>query len=147
MKTPLVLSLALQAVLFAAPAAAGPLRADHPLVGSWTLDLANETESCQEIYRFRADGTSLVTSAQEVAQSRFDIDDKPSAKGFYKMVDTIEKDNGGEDCGGEVTAPGNATTRYLLFSEDQDQFIMCEDESPQACIGPFERIKADANSI
>ena len=48
------------------PAAAAP-PADHPILGIWKLSLPDL--GCLETYRFRADGTTLVTSAEEVSES------------------------------------------------------------------------------
>ena len=76
-----------------------------------------------------------------MSESSFDIDSNPSDKGFYKMVDKVVKDNGKPDCAGQVTAVGDSNTSYLFFNATEDAFVMCQDESLQACIGPFERVK------
>ena len=70
------------ALAIATPAAAAP-PADHPILGIWKLSLPDL--GCSETYRFRADGTTLVTSAEEVSESEYRIPDKPSAKGFYRL--------------------------------------------------------------
>jgi len=123
---------------FAAPPAPKQLREDHPLIGAWALH--TDARDCTEIYRISREGTSLVTSADEVAHTRFEVSDRPSAKGFYKWVDTIVKDNGKKDCGGQVTKP-HTTTSYILMNETNKAFISCESESTRACIGPFVRIE------
>jgi hypothetical protein len=120
------------------PAEAKALRSDHPLIGAWALR-AGDT-GCTEIYRISREGTSLVTSADEVAQTRFEVADQPSAKGYYKWVDTIVKDNGKKDCSGNVTKP-HTTTSYILMSETRKAFISCRNESTKACIGPFVKIE------
>jgi len=122
----------------AGPPEAKPLRSDHPLIGAWALR-AGDT-GCTEIYRISREGTSLVTSADEVAQTRFEVADQPSAKGYYKWVDTIVKDNGKKDCSGNVTKP-HTTTSYILMSETRKAFISCRNESTKACIGPFVKIE------
>ena len=118
-------------------ASAEPLRPDHPLVGAWKLTLPNGT--CHEIYRIRRNGTTLVTSADEVSESEFVISDQPSAKGFYKWVDTIKKDNGKKDCSGEIMQLGHEATNYILLHPSGDQFLMCEQEDLNTCIGPLVR--------
>ena len=125
---------------FAAPPASAPalLRADHPLIGAWALKTPDGI--CTEIYRIAREGTSLVTSADEVAQTRFEVSDRPSSKGFYKWVDTIVKDNGKKDCSGQVTKP-HTTTSYILMNETNKAFISCQNESTKACIGPFMKIE------
>ena len=122
----------------AAPPEARGLRSDHPLIGAWALRA--DDGGCTEIYRISREGTSLVTSADEVAQTRFEVSDQPSTKGYYKWVDTIVKDNGKKDCSGKVTKP-HTTTSYILMNETRKAFISCQNESTKACIGPFVKIE------
>ena len=114
MKSPLLLALALSSVAaVAAPPGAdtptAPLRADHPFLGAWQL--TRRDDDCAEIYRIDRSGHTLITSADEVAQSTFTMSDQPSARGYYKWVDTLVKDNGKKDCWGQITKPGKTTTR------------------------------------
>jgi len=133
------------AMLFAAAAAqAQPapatLSASHPLLGIWTLRIPQL--ACSETYHFRGDGTVLVKSKEEVSESEFKVADKPSTKGFYKLEDKIVKDNGKQDCSGEITEVGARVTNYVRFHPSGARFVMCEDESMETCIGPFERAPA-----
>ncbi len=130
-----VLSLA----ILAPHAIAAPPAADHPILGIWKLTLPDG--SCSEIYRFRGDGTTLVTSAEEVSQSEFDIPAKPSAKGFYKLEDRLVKDNGKKDCVGQVMKVGTKVTHFVHFHPSGALFVMCAAESLDACIGPFRRMQ------
>ena len=124
------------------PAPAAPaLSPGHPIVGIWRLSLPEL--SCTETYRFRADGTTLVTSAAEVSESRFSIPERPSAKGFYRLEDEIVKDNGKKDCSGEVMAVGKSVTNFVRFHPSGALFVMCADESMEMCIGPFERVTGE----
>ena len=127
------LALATAVSVFAAPLPAG-----HPLIGTWKITLPDG--SCSEIYIVRRNGTSLVTSAEEVAESEFTVSDEPSERGFYKWVDTVAWDNGRKDCAGEVTEVGHVATNYVLFSPMKTQFLMCEQEDLASCIGPFVRL-------
>jgi hypothetical protein len=122
-----------------AAAAAAPLRSDHPLIGAWRFTIPDST--CSETYRIDRGGTTLVTSAAEVAETRFTMSDRPSAKGFYKWVDTLVKDNGKKDCSGQVTKPPRTTTNYILLNEAGDRFIMCGAEDGKQCIGPFVKLE------
>ena len=132
--TGLLLSLSL-----AAPAAlAAPPDTHHPIHGIWKLTLPDG--SCSETYRFRGDGTTLVTSAEEVSESQFNIPAEPSEKGFYKLVDTVVKDNGKEDCSGQVMKVGAKATNFVRFHPSGALFLMCADESMETCIGPFRRV-------
>lgn len=110
---------------------------DHPMLGSWTYEAPDG--SCTETYVFRPDGTAVVTSGREIAESEFEISARPDANGFYKWTDRLVKDNGKEDCSGEVTAAGTAVTNYVLFSPARDQFIVCAQASLDACFGPLRR--------
>jgi hypothetical protein len=136
MKSPLLLA----AALLAAPCAlAAPLRADHPIVGTWRFELPDG--SCQEMYRIRADGTALITSASEVAETEFAIDDQPDGEGFYSSNDTIVKDNGKKDCTGEVTQVGHVIRAFILFHPSKNMFLMCQRRDMGSCIGPFVRVR------
>jgi hypothetical protein len=114
--------------------------ASHPLLGIWTLSIPQL--ACSETYHFRGDGTSLVKSKEEVSESEFTVAEKPSAKGFYKLEDRIVKDNGKQDCSGEIMKVGERFTNYLRFHPSGARFVLCQDESMEACIGPFERAPA-----
>lgn len=115
--------------------------ADHPILGIWKLSLPDL--GCSETYRFRGDGTTLVTSAEEVSESEYRIPDKPSAKGFYRLEDRIVKDNGKKDCAGAIMKVGTTATNYIRFHPSNAIFLMCADESMNTCIGPFERVQGE----
>ncbi len=134
----LTLSLAaLAPVAMAAPLT--PPAANHPILGIWMLTLPDG--SCSEIYRFRGDGTTLVTSAEEVSESEFTIPATPSAKGYYRLDDRIVKDNGKADCIGAITKPGIKMTHFVMFHPSGALFLLCQDESSDTCIGPFRRLQ------
>ena len=128
------LALALGGVC--APACA---TAEPPWVGIWKISLPDGR--CHEIYRMHPDGTMLVTSAQEVSESTIQISTEPSAKGYYKMVDTVTRDNGKKDCTGEVMEVGHTVTQFIRFHPSGNMFLMCEEESLEKCIGWFIRQK------
>lgn len=138
---PLLLASAVVLALLAPPSFAAPPAPNHPIIGVWRLSL--DAGRCAETYRFRQDGTSLVTSASEVSESAFAINDQPSARGFYKMEDRVVKDNGKPDCSGEVMKVGTSATNYLQFHPNGNMFLMCASEALDVCIGPFERIRGE----
>ncbi|MFO1310877.1 MAG: hypothetical protein U1F41_02310 [Burkholderiales bacterium] len=121
-----------------AVAAEPPVAPNHPIIGTWRFTVPDG--SCAETYRFRGDGTSLVTSGEEVAETEFRVSAKPSRKGFYEWVDTIVKDNGKKDCAGQITDVGRRTTTYIQFDARAQRFIVCQDESLEACFGPLRRV-------
>ncbi|MES3023611.1 MAG: hypothetical protein V4857_18755 [Pseudomonadota bacterium] len=127
------------ASVFGGPGAhAAPLPADHPILGIWRLTLPDG--SCSETYRFRSDGTTLVTSADEISESTFDIPVEPSSRGYYRLVDTVVKDNGKKDCAGQVMQVGKKITNFVVFHPSGALFLMCEAEALDKCIGPFHRV-------
>ncbi|KQV98352.1 hypothetical protein [Rhizobacter sp. Root1221] len=140
-----VIALVCAAACAVVSAHGAAVRPDHPLIGLWRLPYPNS--SCAEIYRIEADGTTLVTSHHEVAESEFTVSDRPEPSGFYKWVDRIVRDNGQKDCSGRVTEPGQEVTRYILLHPAGHVFVMCEneDEELETCIGPFIRL-ADADA-
>ncbi|MRW94045.1 hypothetical protein GJ699_29050 [Duganella sp. FT80W] len=140
----LALMMAMTAAMATMATAAAPasLRHDHPVIGIWRITLPDG--SCSETYRIRADGTTLVFSNEEVAESSFTIEDQPDKNGFYKEVDTIVKDNGKRDCSGEITKPGKPVTSYLKFHPGGDMFLMCAERNTQRCLGPFMRVRGKA---
>jgi hypothetical protein len=115
-----------------------PPKRDHPIIGTWTLVVPGT--DCEETYYMRQDGTTLVTSGEEVAESVYEIDDEPSAKGFFKSKDRLVQDNGKRDCSGEVSKVGSEVTNYIRFHPSGNLMIMCRDESLTACIGPLYRV-------
>jgi len=139
MKSVSFAALALAAAIGAHAASPEPLRADHPLLGAWQY--TRRDDGCAEIYRFDRNGTSLETSADEVAITRFTLSDQPSAKGYFKWVDTLVRDNGKKDCWGQVTKPPRTITNYLLMNPARDRFIMCASEAGTRCIGPFVKVE------
>lgn len=133
-------ALALSLMVCANSACAAPRPApNHPILGIWKLSLPEI--NCSEVYRFRSDGTTLVTSAEEVSESEFNIPAEPSEKGFYKLEDKVTKDNGKKDCSGAVITVGTRATNFVRFHPSGALFLMCSNESMDACIGPFERVR------
>jgi hypothetical protein len=139
---PLALSAAILCAVLGVPQAnAAPPSTTHPLLGIWVLPIPQL--GCSETYHFRGDGTTLVKSAQEISESEFTISERPSARGYFKMEDKVVKDNGKQDCAGAVTKIGARATNFLRFHPEGTTFVMCRDESGQACIGPFERLPGE----
>jgi len=131
--------VALSLSLLAPCALAAPPTASHPILGIWKLTLPDG--SCSETYRFRGDGTTLVTSAEEVSESEFTIPAEASAKGFFKLEDKIVKGNGKKDCSGAIMKVRDKVTHYVRFHSSGALFFLCTDESLDACIGPFRRMQ------
>lgn len=126
----------------AAHAAAQPgLASDHPILGIWRLEVPDT--DCLETYRFRGDGTTLVTSADEVSESAYTIPNQPTPQGYYRLQDRVTKDNGKPDCSGNVMKPDSKATHFVRFHPSGKLFLLCADESLEACIGPFHRVRGE----
>jgi len=141
-----LLAIAVAAAVCTGLAAADPPRppkTNHPIIGAWTFAVPDT--DCEETYYMRQDGTTLVTSGEEVAESVYEIADEPSAKGFYKNVDRIVKDNGKKDCAGEITKVGTQVTNYIRFHPSGNMMIICQDESLEACFGPLFRLGGESS--
>jgi hypothetical protein len=116
---------------------AAPPANGHPILGAWKITVFGG--ACHERYHFRPDGILHVTSAEEVAESAYEISAKPSAKGFYQLTDKILRDNGKPDCGGETMTVGHEAINYIRFHPDGRSFVMCAEEEIGTCAGPFRR--------
>jgi hypothetical protein len=133
-----VLAVVLAAVTLSGSALAGPLRADHPLLGTWRFTLPDG--SCTEVYTFKADGTADVTSGEEVSSSAIEFSDQPTDLGYYKWVDKILKNNGKKDCGGSTTPIGHVATNYIRLHPSGNKLLFCESENLDVCLGPVNRV-------
>jgi len=112
----------------------------HRLYGKWAWTY--EKNNCTEVYEYRSDNTSIVTSGEEVAESRFTITDKPDLNGFYRMTDKVTKSNGHTGCDGEPggSPVGDEVTIYIIFHPKKDEMLICQDPSLNACFGPLRRV-------
>lgn len=111
----------------------------HRLFGKWSWTYSKN--NCTEVYDYRADNTSVVTSGEEESESHFTIADKPDLSGFYRMTDVVTKSNGRAGCDGEPggTPVGHEVTIYILFHPKRDEMLICEQPSFDACFGPLRR--------
>ncbi|WP_374675400.1 hypothetical protein [Ideonella sp.] len=114
----------------------------HPVIGLWDIEV--EDSGCHETYDVRPDGTVSVTSGRQMLDARFMVAPEPDEDGFYAWADQIVRDNGEPDCLGERAEVGQLAFSFLYFDHGQRQFLMCESESLDACIGPFRRLDDDA---
>ncbi len=110
---------------------------EHPLVGTWRIDL-NDLK-CFEEYEVRADGTKISRSGEERNESVHSISVVPSTKGFYKWTDRITKNNGKPDCSGNLTPLGSIAINYIRLHTTAERFLMCEAEDLNSCFAEFYR--------
>lgn len=109
------------------------------LIGKWTW--TRPTNSCTEVYEYRADGTLFVVSGDEKSDNTYHLAYEPSLKGFYKITSTIVKDRGGKDCADSETDDTGATdTNFIKFHPSGNQYTVCHEESFEKCFGPLRRI-------
>lgn len=112
----------------------------HRLYGVWTWTYSKN--NCTETYNYRSDNTTVVTSGEEVAESRFTVSDQPDLKGFYRMTDTVTKSNGRTGCDGQPGGSpiGHEATLFILFHPTKAEMLICQDASMNACFGPLRRL-------
>lgn len=112
----------------------------HRLYGKWSWTY--EKNNCTEVYEYRPDNTSLVTSGEEVGESSFTIADKPDENGFYRMTDKVTKSNGRTGCDAEPggSPVGDEVTIYIIFHPKKDEMLICLEPSLKACFGPLRRV-------
>jgi hypothetical protein len=113
---------------------AGPLRRDHPLIGTWKFTLPDG--SCSEVYQFTSEGTTFVTSGEEQSRSDVEVSDQLTPQGFYKWVDKVTWTNGKKDCGGNIMPVGDTATSFILLHPSGTKLLMCGKEDMNECLGP-----------
>ncbi len=115
------------------------LPADHPLLGSWKLQIPNV--ACDGMLQVRANGTTRVTSAAQVVEADVDLSAKPAESGFYRLTEKITTENGQVNCIGKKIQVGQGGTNYVILDRGGDEFLMCAREDINSCVGPFVRQK------
>lgn len=121
--------------------AAGPPATSfgHPIVGTWSW--VTFGSACTETWQFRQNRTLLSTSGQEVAEKKYEIAAIADAAGFYKLVETVVRQNDKKDCSGAVLdGPGEQSTRFIQFSPQGDKLLVCQTAALTACFGPLKRV-------
>jgi hypothetical protein len=113
------------------------LPANHPLVGTWRIELPEQ--KCFEEYEVRADGIKLSRSAEERNESVHSISLVPSSNGFYKWVDKIVKNNGKPDCSGSVGSSGHVAVHFIRLHPSGQRMLLCESEDMKTCYAEFSR--------
>lgn len=114
-----------------------PLPSNHPLVGTWRIELPEM--KCFEEYEVRPDGTKSSMSAEERNESEFVISLTASSTGFYKWTDRITKNNGKPDCSGSNTDLGHVAVNYVRVHPSGQRFLLCEAEDMKSCYAEFQR--------
>jgi hypothetical protein len=113
-----------------------PLPANHPLLGTWRIELPNK---CVEEYTLRADGTTLSSSGRERNESVFEISESPLPSGFYRWSERLVKSNGRRDCGGAVAEVGHVAVHFVRLHPSGTRFQLCETEAASSCFAELYR--------
>ena len=112
----------------------------NPLQGTW--EWVNIKNSCVEIYIFGIEQSGHISSGEETSIAHYEIADKPTDNGFYKVKLSIVKDNGGKDCGESVEDnTGDVYNKFVMFHPSGNQYVSCDSEDIKDCVGPFKRIQ------
>ena len=124
----------------AGPLPPGPVSAvPHPLAGSWSWALPGQ--QCTETWTYRADGTREGLSGGEATKSNYQVSPQPSIAGFYRLTEIVTESNAKKDCSGDLhEVSSEPLTRFVQFSPDRKQLIVCREESLGACFGPIKRL-------
>lgn len=111
----------------------------HPIVGTWSW--VTFGGACTETWQFRHNRTLLSTSGQEVAEKKYEIAATADAAGFYRLVETVVRQNDKRDCSGALLdGPGEQHIRFIQFSPGGDKLLVCETAALAACFGPLKRV-------
>lgn len=117
-----------------------PTTTSNLLAGTWQW--TNVKNGCQETYIFAHDGSSHIVSGDEISEAHYQLSEKPSDKGFYKVTLKITEDKGGKDCSDDVSdSTGQEYTNYIAFHPSGKLYVVCEKETTDSCIGPLKRIE------
>lgn len=114
-----------------------PLPENHPLVGTWRIELPKL--NCFEEYEIRADGTKSSMSGEERNESELAISGGPSLRGFYKWIDKITQSNGSPDCSGSKTKLGHVAVNYIRLHPSGQRILLCTAEDMNSCYAEFFR--------
>ena len=114
-----------------------PRPMETPLIGKWVYVGA---KSCTDTFTFRSDGTFSSTSGTEALEGSYSVEGPPNVNAPFKLVRTIKSGNGRPDCGGQVSASvGKTDTRYVAFSPQLNEMIVCSSPTTAQCFGPLKR--------
>ncbi len=136
MKTDLLLTSLLVLALLPFTAQAS----DNPLLGTW--EWVNVKNSCREVYIFGVEGSSHITSGEEISTARYTIADQPDSHGYYAVQLQIIEDQGGKDCGESLeNNSGESYQKYLMFHPSGHLYVSCDSADTSNCVGPFKRLQ------
>jgi hypothetical protein len=114
-----------------------PLPENHPLVGTWRVDMPDL--KCFEEYEVRADGTKSSVSGEERNEFDFTISPAPSTKGYYMWTEKLVKTNGKPDCSGNQGEVGQVAVSFIRMHPSKDKFLLCTGEDFKKCFAEFYR--------
>jgi hypothetical protein len=106
------------------------------LLGDWSLSFAQG--KCKELHTYRADGTGTHRSADEVIQTRFQLD--RVERGVYIMRGVVTASNGKDDCTGSPTAVGSKFESVIQFTKNGG-FYSCRTLDTMSCNGNGRRVR------
>lgn len=113
---------------------------DNPILGTW--EWVNVKNSCREVYIFGVEGSSHITSGEEISIARYTITDKADSHGYYAVTLQITEDKGGMDCGESVeNNSGESYHKYVMFHPSGNLYVSCDSPDTNSCVGPFKRLQ------
>jgi hypothetical protein len=128
-------------VVLCAPTYAQEAAPRNPLVGNWRYI---DSAGCGDFYYFRADGSFSSASGLESREGRYSLE-PPSelTNGRFKVTRTTTFDNRLVDCGGStLDDTGKTDVRYVYFSRNNNELMVCPTAVSNTCFGPLARVNA-----
>lgn len=112
----------------------------NPLLGTW--EWVNIKNSCREVYIFGTEGSSHITSGDEISLASYTISDQPDANSYYAVTLNIIEDKGGVDCGESLeNNTGESYQKFVQFHPSGNLYISCDQPDTTSCVGPFKRLQ------
>ncbi len=112
----------------------------NPLLGTW--EWVNIKNSCREVYIFGSEGSSHITSGEEISTAKYTIADKADDKGYFAVDLQIIEDKGGKDCGDSVeNNTGDTYHKFVMFHPSGNLYVSCDSADTSSCVGPFKRLQ------
>jgi len=110
---------------------------ETPLIGKWVYV---DAKGCTDTLSFGSDGAFSSTSGKETLEGSYSVEGPPNVNAPFTVVRTIKSGNGRPDCAGKVSASvGKTDTKYVAFSPQLNEMIVCSSPTTAQCFGPLKR--------
>lgn len=112
-------------------ASAFGVRAEPPIVGTWTV--APVAGGCGQVQTYGADGQFRFENAGKVQTGTYTFDVDPSSAGRHELRAQVQSDNGAPDCAGNVyDDTGKSYTGYVEFVTEGNAMVYLDAQDGNA---------------